>query len=275
MTRLVPRQRRSFLAVLISMGLTAAAMTETPAETNAADLWFPVGEVLEYRVYWGIIPVGRSRIWSDWHEEDERRYIVLRMTTKSFSVVSRIYPVDDFVESIVDPDTFLTLRYRQQLNEGKHHRDELWFFDHANKIATRHDYRTGVTNTVEIGSDTRDILTFVYYLRKDGLQPGEENASRVVVEEKVYDLHIKSVKTQYLRMPMVGKVKTLKIEPAAKFGEIFVHKGRMWIWISDDERRVGLQMKINVPVASVRTVLTGVSGPGDDKWTRAGKRKRK
>ena len=73
----------------------------------ARDFWFPVGEKLSYRLYWGIIPVGHCEMTTAWVTHGGKEMLAIRAIAKTTSVVSKIYPVDDFVESIINPETFL------------------------------------------------------------------------------------------------------------------------------------------------------------------------
>jgi hypothetical protein len=246
-----------------------------PAHAATNDLWFPVGETLEYRLYWGIIPVGKTRIWSEWIEEDGNRYVALRMTAKTGKIVSTVYPVNDFVESIVAPDTFLPVRYTQRLKEGrKKRRNEIWYFDHAHETVEHHDFRKSETNTYEIAEDTRDILTFIYHMRHNGVDIGKSEVFKVIADDKVYDLVLGDVRRETIRLGRFGRVRTLHLEPLAKFGGIFNRKGRIWVWFSDDDRRVCVQMMGKVPIANFRAVLTKVRGPGNDRWVTSGRKRR-
>ena len=82
------------------------------------DLWFPVGEKLVYRLYWGIIPVGTCEMCTQWIEVEGKTLLSIKATAKTTYVVSKIYPVDDYIETRVNPATFLPVEYVQKLREG-------------------------------------------------------------------------------------------------------------------------------------------------------------
>lgn len=265
--------KRLVSTVLLAAAL--AALTAQSARASTNDLWFPVGETLNYRLYWGIIPVGKTQIWSEWVEEDGKKFIALRMTAKTGRIVSAIYPVDDYIESIVSPDTFLPIRYKQILKEGrKKRRNEIWHFDHAAESVVHHDFRKSETNTLEIAQDTRDILTFIYYMRRPQASVDKTKIFKVIADDKVYDLMLGEVRRETIKLGRFGRVRTLHLEPTAKFGGIFNRKGRIWVWFSDDDRRVCVQMVGKIPVADFRAVLSTVSGPGEDGWVDSRRRRR-
>ena len=52
-----------------------------------------------------------------------------------------------------------------------------------------------------------------------------------------------------------GKFKCVVIEPKLKAGGIFKNKGRLVIWLTDDERRMPVLMKSKVAIGSISATL--------------------
>jgi hypothetical protein len=239
----------------------------TPAEPPAdIALWFPPGETMEYNIYWGRVPVARSRATSAWVEWNGRTLLAIRFETKSNAVLSTLYPVDDFVETLVDPDTFLPVRFTKNLREGRHRYHEVTTFDHAAGTAHLRNLVKDSEKTYPIDSDTRDLVSFMYAMRNAQFQVGTEQDFRVMADEKLYDLTIKALGQEQLRLDSYGKVKTVKLEPEAAFQGLFVRKGKMMLWVTEDDRQLLAKASIKVPVANVNVVLDKVGGPGDDVW---------
>jgi hypothetical protein len=245
-----------------------------PEAAGEEALWFPVGESIEYLIYWGKIPVARSTASTEWVEEDGRRLLAIRFRTKSNRVIGTIYPVDDFIESIIDPKTFLPVRFTKQLSEGRYRCDETTTFDHeAGKAILKNQLR-GTTLEYEIDDETRDLVSFMYSLRTAEFPVGDTQTFRVMADEKLYDLEVTSRKTQRIKLPRYGKVESVMLEPAASFQGLFVRKGKMTLWVSEDERRLITRADIQVPVADVHLILQDVDGPGEDDWVADDKEKK-
>lgn len=267
--------------ILIGLWVFLACLT-VRAETNGLSsgtngLWFPVGEELLFAGYWGILPVGEARVWTEWIEEDGRRLLAIKLTAESSMVVSAIFPVRDYLESIVDPVTFLPIRYTQNIKEGGRERDETLTFDHKAGKAIWKSIRPGSTNApvvVEIRPDTRDVLSIMFYMRSKSFAVGRTERCHVLFDDKIYDLTVTGLKHEDVYLSRFGDVRCLELEPKAKFGEVFVRKGSVNMWISDDERRICTKALAIVPLASVKAFLQSVKGPGEDFWT-SGKRRRK
>ncbi len=216
---------------------------------------FAVGERLTYGLYWGVIRVGTAHTSIDWFTDENGRHLLLgRAEAKTGSVVSRIFPVDNYIETIMDPETLLPLYYLQSINEGRKSRLDRYKFDHANGIAVWTG-KDGTTNHVEIAADTRDLLSLSYSMRDAGFAVGEEEHFSVVVDDKVYDLQVTGEAIERIRVPGEGRQRSLKVEPVAKFGGVFERKGRMWLWFSTDDSHQCLRAEAKVPVAHVKAIL--------------------
>ncbi len=241
-----------------------------PGPGEVPDLWFPVGEEQLLDLQWGIIPVGTAHVWSEWVREDGRWLLAIRMRTRTTSVLDTIYPVDDFIESIIEPKAFLPLRFVKKVNEGKSRYDELTLFDHARLTATWRSLRKDGSKVFPIEADTRDIPAMLYWFRKTRFEPGEQREYRVMADEKMYTVMPKPVERETVKVPGVGKVTCLRFEPEAQFNGLFVRKGRLWVWVAEDDRRLAVRLAAEVPVANVKAVLVGVRGPGNDRWVGRG-----
>jgi len=266
------RIRQTGLRAILSLSLLFAA-SQVLAETNG--LWFPVGEELDYSLYWGVLTVGETHIKTAWIEEGGRKLLAIRFSAKSSMIVSAIFPVDDLMESVVDPETFLPVRFTQRIREGDKKRDDILIFDYnAGKARWQVDDPASTNSAAEIAieQDTRDILCFMYYMRSKGFAAGTTNTFQVLVDDKVYKLTVAGLKVQDVYLSHFGDVRCIELEPKAQFGEVFVRKGSVNMWVSDDERRLCAKALAIVPVANVKMVLQTVSGPGVDFWT-IGKRK--
>ena len=258
--------------VVVFLGLLAVPSLRAEPGSN---LWFEVGEKLVYQVNWGFIPVGTSVVTTEWIEEDGRRLLAIRFKTVTNHVVEKLYPVDDLVESIIDPDTFLPLRFVKRLNEGDYHCDELTVFDYKTLKARWEAKTSGKVKEFDIEADTRDIVSFMYFMRSTGFKAGDERAFRVMADEKIYDLTVKADKMETFGVGRFGKVPCVKLEPQAAFGGIFVRKGRMWMWVSDDSRHLCTKLAAQVPVAKVYIYLEEVHGPGEDFWVKSKEEEKK
>lgn len=254
-----------YFLLLIFLGLMSDAVGAQK------ELWFPIGEKLVYRLYWGVVPVGTCEMTTQWVESDGKTLLSIKAAARTTSVVSKIYPVNDYIETRIDPETFLPVEYVQKLREGRHVRDDVVTFRHAECVAiwkSAKESSTNVTKKIRIESDTRDVLCLAYFMRSKGLAVGQEEKFRVLVDDKIYDMQVTGLGYDTMDVEDFEDVKCLVVEPKAAFGGIFVRKGRVTLWFSEDMRRICTRMTGKLSFANLKAILMKVEGPGDDAWSR-------
>jgi len=53
----------------------------------------------------------------------------------------------------------------------------------------------------------------------------------------------------------IGKVKTIKVEPVLDGDGIFNSKGRIFIWLTDDDKRIPVLMQCEIALGSIKAKL--------------------
>lgn len=255
-------------ALLIAAGFGAAENNERP------EFWFPVGEQLTYKVYWGIFPVAETKVISKWIEEEEeeekRILLAITVTTKSYALLDAIYPVNDFIESVVDPDTFTPIRFSKRLSEGRYRLNEITTFDYEKRVAHWKHLIKNDARDFAIEDDTRDLLSFMYFMRSQRFEPNRTYNYRLMADEKLYDLYINTKDYVQLNIPKFGVVRCLYVQPEAKFQGFFVRVGKLQVWISDDKRCLCIKAVAKAPVVgTIKLLLDKIEGPGNDAWVTA------
>jgi len=276
----VGRPAHSLGARLLAVCLAAAAwlggpvLAAEPAAGARPELWFPVGETLVYIVQWGFWTVAETRVTTEYVEEDGRELLAIRAATRTRNLMAGIYPVDDFLESVVDPATFLPVRFTKRLNEGRYHTHEVTTFNHAAGTMLWRNLKRDKEQEHPIKADTRDLISFMFYMRGRSFEPNKTYTFSVMADEKLYELLVDARDVETLKLDRFGKVRSLKLEPEAKFQGLFVRVGKLDVWISDDPRCLCVRATAKAPlIGTIQLLIDRVEGPGDDFWTHPGDRK--
>ncbi|WP_372808208.1 DUF3108 domain-containing protein [Pontiella sp.] len=246
-------------ATIIVCGLALASTASTHPTS------FIPGETAEYKVSWMGIPLA----WSTTSIDATNGLIRIRQVSQTYKAYTHIYQVDDATEVMVDPATSLPVSLDFKLNEGSIRKSHFTRFDHANKQAVFIDRISNTTNTVAIHENTRDILTFLYSVRNQPLQSLANEIHELYVEGKIYELGLELHRTKGLHLPEYGKVECTEIEPLAEFDGLFLRQGKIFFWVSKQNRRMVTCIEAKVPVGKINVKLQSVSGPGDDFWVRS------
>lgn len=243
----------------------ALAAIATLADGDYSSCFIP-GEITEYKVSWMGVPLAWSKNITDTIEENGRKLIRIRTVSKSYKAYGKIYKVNDVKEVVIDPKTGLPVRIDLQINEGNIHKSQLTLFDHANRTALFHDRTANTTNSVAIESQTRDVVSFLYSMRNEKMEDLAEKTHTLFVGGKLYDLKLKIRKEGRIKVPGYGKVDSIQLEPIAEFDGLFLRKGKIFFWISSQNRRMVTCIQAKVPVGKIKVKLQTVSGTGDAFW---------
>ncbi len=241
---------------------TAASYTPTPR------LPFPVGEELHYHVFWSKFFVGRVTVLSTWATEGDRRVLKVVYWARSNETLSQVYPVNDMAVVWIDPTTFLPLRCELHLSEGKFRRRETTEFDYAQGVAFWRSALKNKSRTFPIDRETRDLLTFLYFMRQQRLEPNTCLQRTVMTDDKTYVVHIAVKNVETVMLPRYGPMPCVRVEPTAEFEGLFVRTGKVVLWVTRDPRALCSRIEADVPIGTVRVVLSRVCGPGEDFWIR-------
>ena len=121
-----------------------------------------------------------------------------------------------------------------------------------------------------IEADTRDLLSFMYFMRSQKFEPNRTYIYRLMADEKLYDLYVNTKNHVQLNVSKFGVIQCLDIQPEAKFQGFFVRVGKLRVWISNDKRCLCVKATAKAPViGSIKLLLDKVEGPGDDSWIKA------
>ena len=273
--------KKWMIVFCVGLALAGISFADAPAEDPSGgvpkpevNLPFPVGEVLVYEIYWGWVGVGRSVATTQWEWVDDRWCIAIRFRTRTSGVAERLYPVDDNVVTYIDGKTLRPIRFVTKLSAGGQTRDEETVFDWENMKARytrrRGEGREDDTKEYEIQDNTRDLVSFMYFMRSTEFEENAKYEYEVVVNDKLYELEVNSRGHENVNLKNYGRVRSLRMDPRASFDGVFVRRGEMVVWLADDERRILTKLEVDTPFASVKLLLRNVLGPGDDDWVKKG-----
>jgi len=201
---------------------------------------FGVGEYLEFSVKYGMLPAGTAILKIpeviDYQGKNCFRIVSL---ANSNDVVSVFYSVRDSVESIVDYDGIFSRKFHKKLREGGYKADKTTLFDQRRHLAI-----TGA-DSIPTYAFVQDALSSLYYVRTRDLIPGQDILMDNHTDRKNFPLKIVVYRKETVEVP-AGKFDCVVIEPIMRAEGIFKAKGRVWIWLTDDQYKMPVMMKTEV-----------------------------
>ena len=216
---------------------------------------FSNGERLVFDISWYGISGGTAVM--EVKKEIDKDHSVYKVTsvTRSNRVISLFYPVNDLVETYMDTTTLYPYRYRSRQEEGTYSSDKEILFDREKNMATFIKHKAnGETHTSEVPSMVQDPLSVVYFFRTLPLEIGKDVSMDVYDGNKNWTLVIQVLKKEKVWTP-AGTFNTIKIKALIKYEGIFVNKGDVLLWFTDDASRTPVMMESKIKIGHITAML--------------------
>lgn len=246
--------------VFLTAFLVAASFAGEPnlPEVNAP--WMK-GERLTFSLGWGFITAGTATLEVKPIAGGKTEFLTHATGNKT---INRIYPVNDTVYTRVRNKGLMTEVFRKRLHEGSFHNTSVIRFDRKGEKAwlsdtvftdmkTRKTKRSADT-AVTIQGEEHSIMSAFYLVRTLPLKVGETSRFSAVSGKKRYELKV-IVHGREKIESIFGEVPCIKVEPVLDGDGIFVSKGRIFIWLTDDERRIPVLMECEIALGSIKAKL--------------------
>ncbi len=219
---------------------------------------FSVGEQIDYRVMFGIIPAGKARlavVGVDTLNGQAAYHTV--STARSAKGYDLVFKVRDSVETWIDEDSVYSHFYRKNLKEGPYRDEKIVRFELASGRVFLWD--DGVSKPpLIVPPRVQDVLSAGYKVRTLPLTVGDTMHVLTHDVNKTYDLMVivhgrERVETD------VGIYDCLKVEPILHSGGIFKkEKGaRVFVWVTDDDLHIPVKMQSRVSFGSLTAIMDG------------------
>ena len=187
--------------------------------------------------------------------DKDRSVYKVTSVTRSNRLISLFYPVNDVVETYMDTTVLYPYRYRSRQQEGAYSSDKEILFDREKNMATFIKHKDGgETHTSEVPPMVQDPLSVVYFFRTLPLEIGKDVSMDVYDGNKNWTLVIQVLKKEKVWTP-AGAFNTIKIKALIKFEGLFVNKGDVLIWFTDDASRTPVMMESKIKIGHVTAML--------------------
>jgi hypothetical protein len=222
-------------------------------------LAFPIPERLEFEISYGGITAGRAvqevtLVGNEVH---------IVSTARSADWLKLFFPVDDRIESILikgAPPHFIGVPrlYRERIREGWSRFEKDAVFDCELLDVNTKDFLNKTEITRKITRRTFDTLSSFYYFRTVALQVGTSSFIDIFDCKNLWNTEVQVLRREQIKTKL-GIFKTIVIKPLLKSAGIFARTGDIFIWLTDDDRRIPVLMTSKVRIGSITVTLVGGS----------------
>ncbi|HUH05084.1 MAG TPA: DUF3108 domain-containing protein [Kofleriaceae bacterium] len=217
-----------------------------PVHVPRAPVPFGVGERAEYQVKFGFLSVGSGQMEVSGLDTVRGREV--------WHTIFRIrggvpgYRVNDRLESWIDTRTLSSLRHWQELHEGSRERERRFeIFPGRTYVENERDPQPTVDLPLDDGS-------FLYFVRTIPLEVGQTYSFDRYFRPDRNPVQIQVLRREQIRVP-AGAFETIVIRPIIKSRGVFSENGRAEVWLTDDDRRLMVQMKSRLSFGSLNLYL--------------------
>lgn len=273
---IAPRIRISLLVpALLLSAAPLAAQTPRPetvaaapaplgfAPSAVAPVPFGPGERAEYDVRFGPVQVGSASMYMA--PMQEVRGINAWHAVFTLQAKALLFGVNDVFESWTDPATFNSLRFYQTQEEGAKGRVKRYEIYPERGIFVEMDRKPprqqrGVRDPLDDGS-------FLYFVRTLPLVVGRTYEFDRYFRPDRNPVTIRVLRKEVIQVP-AGRFNAIVVQPIIRTSGIFSENGRAQVWLSDDDRRIVLQVKSTLSFGSINLFLRAYRPAPADSQTR-------
>jgi hypothetical protein len=230
---------------------------------------FKYGERLTYEVKFSRFPVAANVgeltftvnpvNGSDQHVKFEVQAVSRGALTSLFGVKVR-----DTFTTLAGKDDMFVYTTTKNIDEGDYRRHQIAVFDRpARKVKfTDTDVTAPSAPPRVVEQETRpwvqDTLSALYFTRTRKLEKvGKEVKFPVSDEGQTYDIGVVLLGSDQVKVD-AGSFKTLKLDAKIFDGRLIRREGTLYVWVTDDARRIPVKAVMKIPAGTVTFELTSL-----------------
>jgi len=171
-----------------------------------------------------------------------------------------IFRLRDTLISYHDSLTFMPYEFSRKAHEGNYHKTFNYTWDYNEGRIYANVERIGKykrQDTILLRPETYDMLSVAWLARQLNFDDYEKDTLipiRLLVDDKIYDLHIRYLGTERVKIEKERR-RCHVFSPLLLSGNVFKGGETMKIWVSDDIYRIPLMVEAKILVGSVKGII--------------------
>lgn len=207
----------------------------------------PGRESLVYKAEWRLIHAGNARL--NWAPANDAGGWLANLQVESVGLVSRLYKVNNEYSSVLKKNLCAESSLLKT-REGSRRRDVSVTYDSERKKASlvQKDLVKGVSVSQEIDilPCEYDVIGALYRLRTMNLEPGRSVQLPVSDGRKHVMARVEAQERETITTD-AGEFHTVRYEAFLFNNALYRRRGRLFVWLTDDERKLPVQVRVRLP----------------------------
>lgn len=221
---------------------------------------FDTGEVLKYRVHWGMVNAGEAvmKVSDTYFNVNGRPCYKIDVFGNTIGLVDVAIKIRNNWGAYVDTASIIPHKAYRYIQEGRYRKNEMVNFDHENDVATvlkldKETRKLKEKKNFEVPNDVLDIVGGYYFLRTidyDNYKEGDIIKVDSFFGDEIYNLEIRFLGRETIDTK-VGEINAIVMAPSLPNNDFFSGGDPVKVWISDDKNKVPLKVKAEIAVGAI------------------------
>ncbi len=244
MVRFAKHRRRLVLLLLAGL-LQPAQPFQGSSPSIVAPGPLPSSETLHYAIEWRLITAGRAHLaWSGSSSAYDAN-----LQVESVGLVSKLFKVNDEYSASMDHGLCAHHTLLKAV-EGSRRRETKIIFDQEHKRVSYSERDTAknavlATKEIEAPACVSDIVGALYRMRTLDMDLGQSRQIPVTDGKKSAMVRVDAQQRDQIKTP-AGVFKTIRYEAFLFNNVIYGRSARVYVWMTEDARRVPVQIQIKL-----------------------------
>lgn len=249
-----------YLSLRLAGPTWSTTAVQNPGLT-AGTVPFEVGERFTYNVSWKVFDAGIATMTlaekTTFLNEESYR---INATVYSTGIVSALFKVVDVFESFFQARDLCSRKITKKIQEGRRHRETVVTFDAKSRQAHMEDRDLNRPDLPPKRTESpapscvQDVISALYVIRTKALRVGELVQFPINDGGRTYDVTVEIQAQEEVRTP-AGVFQAFRLEPKV-FDGLFKSKGRLFVWVTADAKRMPVQLKAKITIGTITASLT-------------------
>ena len=226
---------------------------------------FLTGEVLTYRLHYGMITAGEAvvSVERDVKDVKGKKCYDFNIQGKTTGAFAAVMTIEDQWQSYVDTNSLQPVQFSREIVENSYYLKETVDFEggKANVTWSKRD-EVKKYQDFKVPTDVHDIVSAYYFLRNidySNMKIGDRTTVEAFFEDKLYVFQVEYRGKDIVKTKS-GKINAIRLIPVMPDNDLFEGNDSIHFWLSDDKNKIPLKVKAKMFVGAVEVDLKSFDG---------------
>ena len=215
------------------------------------------GETLRYTVTWLGIKAGElvmrvSKI------SDSQETFTLEVTARSAGLLEVFYPVEDHFRTIVQGPMRLPSRHEMQQKEGRRVNSKITKYDQE-RFRVSYRKNDEPADIYQLNGPMHNEFSSFFIMRALSFTGEAPMIVPTFADKKRHEVVV-AVQGKEEQESVLGKKKTIKVQPHLTFKGLYEKIGDPLVWLTDDAWRIPIRIQAKIVIGSLTAELVEYKG---------------